>query len=251
LFLLNFLDSFKYDEYNSITDELNQNIITNKNIHYYNLDYIKVNEKFKKDIDYVNFDYRYKINKYVNSNRTILLSFFKNNLKRKYKKNKFISKLIKLPFNFFLQNFEFSLYNILLRSSFFFNQRDIFFFLKNNFLFVNGVNIKNVNHIFNTNDILMMSFNKYYFFYYKFVLNNIYNNSNISNYIFKKNKNNNLKKNPLWLFNTFFVKEDVPNYIEIDFLTLSLKIIYKPFFFNEYNFMFFKLLNFYQKRLYN
>jgi len=251
LFLLNFLDSFKYDDLGLFNEELNIKSLTNNSIYFYNLNLIKFNQNFKKEIDYVNFDYRYKINKYVNSNRNILLSFFKYNLKRQFKKNKFISKLVKLPFNFFLKNFEFNLVNILLRSSFFFNNRDIFFFLNNNFFYVNGFNIKNINYVFNTNDIFMLSFNKYYFFYYKQTINNIYNNNNISNYIFKKNKNNNLNKNPLWLFNTFFVKEDVPNYMEVDFLTLSLKLIYKPFFFNEYNFMLFKLLNFYQKRLYN
>jgi hypothetical protein len=251
LFLLNFLDSFKYDESNLVNDELSNDLIINNGVYFYNLDFIKLNNNLKKEIEYVNFDYRYKINKYINSNRSILLSFFKYNLKRQFKKNKFISKLVKLPFVFFLQNFEFNLSNVLLRSSFFFNQRDVFFFLQNNFFFINGCNLKNINYVFNVNDIFIMSFNKYYFFYYKYIINNVYNNSNISNYIFKKNKNNNLKKNPLWLFNTFFIKEDVPNFVEIDFLTLSLKIIYKPFFFNEYNFIFFKLLNFYQKRLYN
>jgi hypothetical protein len=128
LFLLNFLDSFKYDEFNFINDELNSDLITNNGVYFYNLDFVKINTNLKKEIEYVNFDYRYKINKYVNSNRSILLSFFKYNLKRQFKKNKFISKLIKLPFIFFLQNFEFNLSNILLRSSFFFNQRDVFFF---------------------------------------------------------------------------------------------------------------------------
>lgn len=251
LFLLNFLDSFKYDEYNHINDVVNQDLIFNKNIFFYNLDFIKLNNKLMLDIDYVSFDYRYKINKYVNNNRDILLSFFKYNLKRQFKKNKFISKLSKLPFNYFLNNFELNLSNILLRSSLFFNTRDVYFFLKNNFFYINGFNLKNFNYVFNINDVFIMSFNKYYFFYYKYIINNINSNNNISNYIFKKNKNYNLKKNPLWLFNVSFVKEDVPNFLEIDFLTLSLKIIYKPFFFNEYNFIFFKLLNFYQKRLYN
>jgi len=133
LFLLNFLDSFKYDEFNLINDEISDDLVVNKSVYFYGLDFIKLNNNLYKNIDYVNFDYRYKINKYVNSNRSILLSFFNYNLKRKFKKNKFISKLIKLPFSFFLQNFEFNLLNILLRSSFFFNQRDVFFFLQNNF----------------------------------------------------------------------------------------------------------------------
>jgi hypothetical protein len=197
LFLLNFLDSFKYDEFNISNDLVSNDLIINDKIYFYNLDLIKFNQNFKKDIDYVNFDYRYKINKYVSNNRFILLSFFKYNLKRQFKKNKFISKLVKLPFNFFLKNFEFSILNILLRSSFFFNHRDVFFFLKNNFFFVNGLNLKNINYTFNVNDVFMMSLNKYYFFYYKYIINNIYNNNNISNYIFKKNKNNNLKKNPV------------------------------------------------------
>jgi hypothetical protein len=254
LFILNFLDSFKYEDQPHFTNlennEYKNNLYSNKN-YFYNLEFIDFNQNFNKDIEYQSFDYRYKINRYVNDNRSMILSFFKFNLKRKYKKNKFFSKLIKLPFKYFLNNFEFSLSNILLRSSFFFNQRDIIFFLKNNFFFINGGALNNYNYVFNINDIFILSFNKYYFFYYRYTINNIYNNNKISNYIFKKNQNNNISRIPLWLINTSFIKEDLPNYLEIDFLSLSLKIIYKPFFYNEYNFIFFKLLNFYQKRLYN
>lgn len=250
LFLLNFLEVFKNED-NSFLDEKLSSLGTNKNLFIHNLNNVNLNSKFSKDIEYVNFDYRYKLNKYVNDNRKLILSFFKYNLKRKYKKNKFFSKLTKLPFNFFLYSFEFSLSNILLRSSFFFNGRDVLFFLKNNFFFLNGSVLKNFNYVFNINDVFLLSFNKYYFFYYKYTISNVYNKNKISNYVFKKNQLNKLDVMPLWLMNTFYVKEDLPNYLEVDFLTLSLKIIYKPIFYNEYNFMFFKLLNFYQKRLYN
>jgi len=125
------------------------------------------------------------------------------------------------------------------------------FFFNNNYFYLNGSVLKNFNQILSTNDILTLLFNKYYFFYYRYTINNIYSNNKISNYVFKKNQLNKLDILPLWLLNTTYIKEDVPNYIELDFLTLSLKIIYKPLFYNEYNFMFFKLLNFYQKRLYN
>ena len=251
LFLLNFLESFKYEDQMVVDNSIDNLQYNNKELFFHNLNYVDFNSSFNKDVDYVSFDYRYKINKYVNDNRSLMLSFIKYNLKRRFKKNKFFSKLIKLPFNFFLTNFEFSLSNILLRSSFFFNNRDIMFFINNNYFFLNGSLIKDINHTLNINDIFLLSFNKYYFFYYKYVINNIYNNNKVSNYIFKKNQSNKLDKVPLWLINTSFVKEDLPNYLEVDFLTLSLKIIYKPFFYNEYNFMFFKLLNFYQKRLYN
>ena len=250
LFLLNYLEVFKYED-QIINDVVLNDLQFNKEIFFHNLNSINLNSSFNKDIDYVSFDYRYKLNKYVNDNRSLILSFFKYNLKRKFKKNKFFSKLTKLPFNFFLYNFEFSLSNLLLRSSFFFNFRDITFFLNNNYFFVNGSIIKNFNHVFNINDIFMMSFNRYYFFYYKYTINKIYNNNKISNYIFRKNKIGVSHRVPLWLINTSFMKEDLPNFLEIDFLTLSFKIIYKPFFYNECNYLFFKLLNFYQKRLYN
>lgn len=251
LFLLNFLDTFKYEDQMIVDNSIGKVNSNNKEVFVHNLNYVDLNKTFYKDVDYVSFDYRYKLNKYVNDNRSLCLSFFKYNLKRKFKKNKFFSKLVKLPFNFFLNSFEFSLSNILLRSSFFFNYRDIMFFINNNYFFLNGSLVKNVNQVMNINDIFFLSFNKYYFFHYKYVINNVYNNNKVSNYIFKKNQSNKLDVVPLWLLNTFYVKEDLPNYLEVDFLTLSLKIIYKPFYYNEYNFMFFKLLNFYQKRLYN
>jgi hypothetical protein len=248
-FILNFLEVFKYEDHSFIDNKLLSN--NNKQLFVHNLNNVNLKNSFNKDIDYVSFDYRYKINKYVNDNRKLILSFFKFNLKRQFKKNKFFSKITKLPFNFFLNNFEFNLSNILIRSSFFFNNRDINFFLKNNFFILNGSLLKNFNCVLNLNDVFMLSFNKYYFFYYKNIINGVYNNNKISNYVFKKNQSNKIDVLPLWLLNTTHLKEDLPNYLEVDFLTLSLKIIYKPFFYSEYNFMFFKLLNFYQKRLYN
>lgn len=250
LFILNFLEVFKYEDHNFI-DENVVNVFNNKILFTHNLNTINLKNSFNKDIEYASFDYRYKINKYVNDNRKLILSFFKFNLKRQFKKNKFFSKLTKLPFNFFLNNFEFGLSNILLRSSLFFNKRDVMFFFNNNYFFLNGSLLKNFNQILNSNDILTLLFNKYYFFYYKYTISKIYNNNKISNYVFRKNQLNKLDVLPLWLVNTTNLKEDVPNYLELDFLTLSLKIIYKPLFYSEYNFMFFKLLNFYQKRLYN
>jgi len=119
LFLLNFLEVFKYEDHSFIDENL-ISFTNNKNLFIHNLNTINVKNSFSKDIEYSSFDYRYKINKYVNDNRKLILSFFKFNLKRQYKKNKFFSKLTKLSFNFFLKNFEFSLSNILLRSSLFF-----------------------------------------------------------------------------------------------------------------------------------
>jgi hypothetical protein len=55
LFLLNFLDSFKYDEFNSINDELSNDLIINNGVYFYNLDFIKLNNNLKKEIEYVNF----------------------------------------------------------------------------------------------------------------------------------------------------------------------------------------------------
>jgi hypothetical protein len=197
LFLINFLDSIKYDDQISNNLILDGGLYKNKHFFFHNLNNINKNNFFKKELEYTSFDYRYRINKYVNDNRFLILSFFKYNLKRKFKKNKFLSKLTKLPFMFFLNNFEFSLSNILLRSSFFFNNRDVNFFFKNNFFYLNGLIIKNFDQILNVNDILMLSFSKYYFLYYKYTIHNIYNNNKLSNYIFKKNQKNKIDRVPL------------------------------------------------------
>ena len=88
----------------NIDNSINKLQYNNRELFFHNLNYIDFNSSFSKDVDYVSFDYRYKINKYVNDNRSLMLSFIRYNLKRRFKKNKFFSKLIKLPFNFFLFN---------------------------------------------------------------------------------------------------------------------------------------------------
>lgn len=194
---------------------------------------------------------------FFSDNRKILSYFLKKKIKKNYKFNKLIKNFIKKPFTNFVMFFEFSLKNILLRSNFFFNERDMMFFLRNSYIRVNNRIIKDEFFSLKINDIIQLNFDKFYFFYYRGVIDNINKNLGKLNkyyYLVDQKKYDYDKQHkftaPKWISNLIYFRDDIPNFLELDFLTMTLIILYKPFFF-EFNINNIRFLNFYQKRLYN
>jgi hypothetical protein len=130
-------------------------------------------------------------------NRNILRYFLKFKLNRQYKFNKLVKNLIKKSLFNFIYLFEYRLNNILIKSQFFFNHRDADFFIKNNFVYINGVIINNPNYLIKSFDIISLSYDKYYYFFYRKSLNNISNNLNKINTKIWKSKNRKVRVNYL------------------------------------------------------
>lgn len=203
------------------------------------------------------FDFKSNKLKLFKTNRSILSFFIKKKIKNKTKFSKIIKNLIKKPFYDFIMHFEFSLKNILLRSHFFFNENDINFFVKNKYILVNNNIALYPNQSLKVFDKINIIFDKYYYYYYRSVLNNIHKNvTRYSNYVWlseQSNYDNNKQKKshiPTWIVNLIYFREDVPNFLEIDFITMNLIILYKPLLF-ELDWTKIKFLNYYHRHLYN
>ena len=126
------------------------------------------------------------------------------------------------------------------------------YFIKNNYVYKNNKILNNSHHILNENDIINICFNKYYYFLYRDYINNINSNKFIIFKKLKKFKNTDiLKKDYNFINKIIFFKNDSPKYLEIDYLSMSLILLYKNINYSEFNYFNIKLLNVFLKRLYN
>ena len=200
-------------------------------------------------VSYKNFDFVERKLFFFKNNRKMLKNIFKKTKKREYFMSKFLKKISKVNSLNFLNMFEFSIVNILLNSGFFLNKNDIFFFLKNNFICVNNKIVKKTDHQILKGDIVTIYYNKYYYFLYRKYLNSL--NTNINKYgnFFKKNNTFDLKNDFNFVNKLILIKNDVPNYIEVDYISMSLILLYKNVY--NYNCTDLKLLNVFLKRLNN
>jgi hypothetical protein len=142
--------------------------------------------------------------------------------------------------------FEFSITNILLNSHFFLNKNDIVFFIKNKYIYVNNKVISDINYEINKNDIINICFNKYYYFLYRKHINSLNLNINKYNNFFKRS-NNKLENDFNFINKLILIKNDVPSHIEVDYMSMSLILLYKNI--NSYNNFDLKLLSSFLRRL--
>jgi len=215
-----------------------------KNFNNLNLNSIKIVNK--DSLFFKNFDFVEKKLSIFKNNRKILKNIFKKNKKIDFYVNKFFKKFSKMNNYNFMNVFEFSISNILLNSQFFLNKNDVFFFIKNKYVYVNNKSIFNINYEVNKGDIVNICFNKYYFFLYRKYINNLNLNVNKYNNFFKKN-NNNLNNDFNFINKLTILKNDVPSYIEVDYMSMSLILLHKNIY--NYNCFDLKLLTVFLKRL--
>jgi len=228
-----------------------------------NNNYVYFEDLVEKDFSNVveqkdlKFDFKVGRLKLFKTNRDILSFFIKKKVKNKTKFSKVIKNLIKKSFYDFVIHFEFSLKNILLRSQFFFNENDMNFFVKNKYIMLNNKILYNLNNFLKVGDKLNIIFDRYYFFYYRLVLSKVYKKmTKYANYTWLvdqalHNEHKQKKSHiPKWIVNLIYFREDIPNFLEVDFLTMSLVILYKPLLW-ELDWTKIKFLNYYHRHLYN
>jgi len=161
--------------------------------------------------------------------------------------NKFFKKISKTSHFNFLNTFEFSIINILINSGFFLNKNDIFFFIKNKYIYINNKVVINTNQEVNKGDIINICYNKYYYFLYRNYLNRLNLNTNKYSNFFRKFNNSNLKNDFNFVNKLIILKNDTPNYIEVDYISMSLILVYKNIF--NYTCFDLKLLTSFLRRL--
>jgi len=193
--------------------------------------------------------------------RKFLKSFFfgerrmrqKTLTKRLYKLSTNLSKLSN-----FVNTTEFTISNILLRSNFFFFKKDIILFAKTNKIFLNGVSIFKLNTLLFVGDCVQLPVSIQYYTYIKFFKK--YFKRKLAEYkkdswkFFKKKYirgNLHIKRRlPRYLDFFFIYKLNIPKFLEIDYLTMTLFILKKNefklndiFYYKQFNRIFFPLYN--------
>lgn len=219
--------------------------LKNKNVGFFSKFFIKLFD-FKKNV------LKYNLENY----KLINIFFFKKNAKKK-RLVKFISSNKHKPNNQIFSALEFYLFNILLRSHFIFFLNDLMFFIQNGYVFVNGLIVTNPFFKLKINDRVQLIIFKNYFFFIKSKLNAFFKNLfkiKIKIWHINRNRLNYYKQSskhiPEWVGNTLLYKNDIPKYLEVDYLILMTIIIFKPNNFYYFNYFFFKFLSNYMFKLY-
>jgi hypothetical protein len=133
------------------------------------------NNKF--DITDQESDNKNNFNKFIDLKSSTFNIFYKNrkilknlillkSLKQK-KTTKLFSKILKLNFFDFSKFIEFSIYNLLIKSKICYTSSESLFLIKNGFVFLNGIKIKNPFLILKKSDIVQITLSDTFFDFFK------------------------------------------------------------------------------------
>jgi hypothetical protein len=205
---VNFLKNYKY--------------YTNPQFNSRNLDFSKL------------FDLKRKSLKTFILNRMILKKMFFITNSRQSKLTKFFSKNLTKSISNCINSFEYSLSSLLVKSKFVFTLQDAIFLIRNNLVYVNKNICNDVFARIQTYDNINLVFTKKYFYFFKTMLNNQLKLTSFLSYRlwrYNRFRSNFYKQSPIslptWINKVSYFYYDVPNYLEVDYITLSLMIV-KP-----------------------
>lgn len=212
----------------------------------------------QKIFNYKTIDFKRKINLVYKQNRLLLRKILKVKFKRQNTFNKYVKNISKLKHLDFLYNFEHKLVSLLTKSSLFFNFKDCIWFLKKGCISVNGIVVYNTKKILKPLEIVNVSYNDYFFFYYRFMLDNCLNNlykfnTKIWKINFQRfNSKKKLEENyPSWTYKYMYYRDDIPKNLEVDFISMTMVLLNYEFNKNYIDYYNIKFLNLYLNRLYN
>jgi len=203
-------------------------------------------------------NFKYRFIKVLYENRRIFKKiFFRKNFIQRKLSNKIVN-FIKLNQRSALLGLESNLENVLLRSRFFLTISHVELALTNGIVYLNGRLVKKKKKILKTSDILQLSLVNSYFYFDRFIIQDIKRlKSKLPGKIWNlfKHINNIQKQTPKhfenWYYLLYHFWLDVPKYLEVDYISLSIILIYTPVFYWEFNQFFLKYLNLSLIRLYN
>ena len=128
-----------------------------------------------------------------------------------------------------------------------------------NLVFINGRLCKNPNLVLVVNDVVQLIVSYKYYITQRWLT--IFKKKKVfrltkflftkKNKIFSGSSTLMTTRFPKWLLDSIFFKSDIPKYLEIDFFTLSIFLVYEPFFVNDFNPLTWKLHKFSVINLYN
>ena len=251
---------YEYTILNKSIFDKNKYFKKNDNLNLIKPNYLpnKFNFQTKQKFNTKIIDFKRKFTVLLKKNRVILRKFLKVKFKRQFVFNKFIRNLSKLNSTDFLYKFEFRIHSILVRSNFFYNNNDCLWFFNNGLVSLNGSLIYDFNKKLKPLEIVTISINDYYYFFYRKNLNDCLNNSyRYNKKIWKINKqryegdSKREERYPTWIYKYMYFKNDVPKFIEVDYISMSLVVLNYSIKSNYFDFYNLKFLNLYTNRLYN
>lgn len=203
-------------------------------------------------------DLKKKMKKTILENRKILKKVVFLNTVRSYTLNKFISFFGKKKIWNNIISFEFRLINILLNSGLVKSYNDVIILLKLNLVCVNKYIMHNMYHTLAKGDLIELTYTKIYYIYllkFKYICeknilkirNKIWLKFKNKHTLTEKNENNILN---IYL-NNWLLKYNIPNYLEVDYFTLTVFIVSNLKNINETSFFFRRFFALYLFRLYN
>lgn len=215
-------------------------------------------KRFKKVGFFRYIDLHRKTNQIWFNNRIFLKNFINFKKLRQFSFTRFLSSILKCSKKKFINFFENSLANLLICVKFVFTLKDSLFLIKNGLIFRNGVLIKNGNFLVNVGDVVQVMISDMFYNFYKWnfhfkikkfrsISYHIWLISRFKFNFYKQSKN----RVPKWIHNLYFVYEDVPPFLEIDYIILAFCFLYERSNFVNSGFLFKKIINIYLLRHYN
>lgn len=184
--------------------------------------------------------------------RQSLCSLFFNDPKRSWYITQFCSRFYRRIFTGFsyLYKLEMSLFSIVLRSRIVYTVDEAFFLIQNGLVFVNGLQCTDVYTIINQNDRIQFVLSKALHLYHRAELSfsNFYRKKLKAYVLSFKTRKKHLKwkiGKKSWPLKHIWFNYDIPRYLEVDYLSMTIFVLYLPLNIKEmftYNFLLNKFL---------
>lgn len=239
------IDNFKLNKLKLFKNLYTIKFLLNKSIKYNSINTLNGKKKLKK---------------VILNNRGLYNFLNYNTFKTSKKLSTYISKKSKLKNIANLLSLEYSAFNIILNSNLVKSYTDLIILSNSKSIFLNRMPLKKLNKELNSGDIIEFYLSKKLFSYINYfkelITKNIIKIRNRLWYKLRLKDKNKLDYNKNTLINNvfknnFLFKAYIPNYIEIDYYTLTIFIIIKSFNFNSYTLNIKKILVLYLFKLYN
>lgn len=158
----------------------------------------------------------------------------------------------------FLYKFELYLVTLLLRARIVYTIIDAEFLINSGFIFINGIVCYDKHYKINKSDRIQVAFSKQLHLWHRECLSNIREDFKLLYpFVFARLKKRTLlykmrkNLNGIWPLRTIWWKYDIPRYLEVDYTTMTIFVLYLPLSWKDmfpYNFFFYKI---YSHKCYN
>lgn len=206
-------------------------------------DNLKINEKTNSSFFIKKIKFKPGYMTFWREARQVFKEILNLSFKYQYKLTRYIFKYNKiLKFNLFLST-EMGLKNILVRSRFFFDWATADYFIKNGLIFINGFNCSNLNFQLFIGDLIQLLISLKYYILYRWFSHWI-NRKKLKlkiktkkklTFIMSEEDKIKTRTYPKWILSNRNITDDIAKYMEVDFLTLSIFIVYEPFKWEDLN----------------